>query len=243
MGSYIDNSKVAAVTQFSDGVSTSPTTAQITQWITEVEADADARALGSYTLTDELVDVLPGQNYPDVDSIAWLQALSHDHFSYYGLGNLIVIPPFTPIISIASLSRRVSMLGSSDSYESLTEGTSSGTSYIILKKRTKTNKFLGFALFFHHNNPFPGYQKIKMTYNYGWNLDTNIIGEWCTLKVALKVFNALQEAETPTASQQYAIENTNISLNLDARVKLVKDRIEEIENKYFPQKELGIALI
>lgn len=241
MGSYTSLNSVEGITQFHAELDTNPTTDQIAQWITEVEADADAMGIGEYTLTDQLVDVYPKLGTPSVNTIAWLEKAAG--ISYDEITNLIIIPPFTPVVSISSLSKRTSSLGSTDAWEALTEGTTADTDFIILKKRTKTKKYLGFAVYFHHDNPEPGYQRVKMTYNYGWNLSTDIIGEWCTLKVALKVFQALQEAETPTASAQYAIENTNISLNLDARVALVKVRIEELEDKYFPEKELGIALL
>lgn len=240
MGTYTSTTLIRGVTQFTDSGSTTPTTTQIEQWITEIEADADARALGSYTLTDQLIDVLPGIMYPAKDTIAWLEALAGQRFDE--IRNLVVIPPFIPIVSISSLSRRTSTLGSTDTWEALNEGTSSDDHYIQYKKKTKTNKYLGFALYFYSNNPTPGYQRIKMTYNHGWNLSTDIIGEWCTLKVALKVFTALLEANTPVGAGDYAIGDTSIGVDLERRVVITKERLKELEDRYFPKEELGIVL-
>lgn len=240
MGTYTSTTLVTGVTQFTDSESTTPTTTQIEQWITEVEADADARALGEYTLTDQLIDVLPGLDYPAKDTLAWLEALAGQR--YEEVSNLVVIPPFIPIVNINSLSRRTSVLGSTDVWEALNEGTTADKHYIQFMKKTKTNQYLGFAIYFHHSNPSPGYQRIKMTYNHGWNLDSNIIGEWCTLKVALKVLAARLEAETPVAAADYGIGDTRVGVDLERRIAVTERRIKEIEDRYFPKEELGIVL-
>lgn len=240
MGTYTSEIKIEAVVQMSITDSTEPTSTQVTQWITEIEADADARALAEYTLTDQLIDVLPGLDYPAADTLAWLEALAGKR--YEEIKNLVLIPPFTPIVSISSLSKRKSSLGTTDDWEVLTEGTTADTDYILLKKRTRTKQYLGFAIYFHHNNPTPGYQRIKMTYNHGWDLDTNIIGEWCTLKVALKVLAARLEAETPAAASDYGIADTRVGIDLERRILITQRRIDEIERKYFPREELGVVL-
>jgi len=240
MGTYTSTTLVRGVTQFTDSGSTTPTTTQIEQWITEVEADADAMALGSYTLTDYLVDVLPGMDYPAKDTLAALEAMAGLRFDE--IKNLVVIPPFTPIVSISSLSRRTSALGSTDAWEALTEGSSADQHYVQLKRKTRSNKYLGFALYFHHKNPEPGYQRVKMTYNHGWDLDTNIIGEWCTLKVALKVLLAELRAETPVGAGDYSIADTRVGVDIERRIVTTKERIKEIEERYFPREELGMAL-
>ena len=240
MGTYTTQAKIEGVTQFNATDSSSPTNTEIDIWITEVEADADARALGEYTLTDQLIDVLPGLNYPAKDTIAWLEAIAGQRFAE--ISSLLVIPPFMPIVSINSLSRRTSVLGTTDVWEALNEGSSDDDHYIQYKKRTRTNNYLGFALYFHHKNPNPGYQRVKMTYNYGWDLDTDIIGEWCTLKVSLKVFNALLEANTPTGSSDYAIADTRVGVDLERRIITIKERIKELEDRYFPKEDLGVVL-
>jgi len=81
-----------------------------------------------------------------------------------------------------------------------------------------------------------------MTYNHGWDLDTNIIGEWCTLKVALKVLLAELRAETPVGAGDYGIGDTRVGVDIERRIVTTKERIKEIEERYFPREELGMAL-
>ena len=239
---YVSETDIEAITAFSITESTVPTTMQVAAWIVEVEADVDARGLGTYTLTDQYVDVPRQVSYPSEGTVAWLSSIANDTNEVIDVNNVIVLP-FLPIVSVTSLSRRTSSLGSTDVWEALTEGRESTNSYIILKKRTKSNQYLGFALYFFNNVPYDGVQRIKATYNYGWNLSTDIIGEWCTLKVALKVLDAVINDSTPIGSSQYGDMNINVSINPEQRRKDIILRIKEIEDKYFPSRKLGIALL
>ena len=168
MGTYTNETDIESLTQFSIEAATHPNTAEVAIWITEIEADADARALGSTLVTDQLVDVRPGLGYLPKDSIGWIKAIASGQYDNLDVRNVISLP-FMPIVSIISLSRRTSPLGSTDVWEVVTEGSGSGKSYIILKRRTKTNQYLGFALYFHNNMPYSGVQRVKATYAYGWN--------------------------------------------------------------------------
>jgi len=148
-----------------------------------------------------------------------------------------------PIVSVASLSRRTSGLGSTDAWESLTEGTTASTHYVILKKRSKTNQYLGFGLYFHHKTPYSGPQRVKVTYNYGWNLSTSILKEWCASKVSLKVLDAVMHDTSPIGAGDYGVDTVRVGIDpARRRVELIA-RIKEIEDQYFPEKKLGIALI
>ena len=68
--------------------------------------------LSEYTLTDQLVDVQPKIGIPSTDTIAWLERAAG--LRYDEVGDIVVFPPFSPIVSIASLSKRTSALGSTD---------------------------------------------------------------------------------------------------------------------------------
>jgi len=241
MGTYTDETKVEGVTQFTITESTEPTTAQVAQWITEVEADVDARALSSYTLTDQKIDIPAKISYPESGTIAWLEMIAGKN--YMEIANRMFFPPFLPIVSVASLSKRASALTAAESWTSLTEGPGADSDFLIMKKRTKTNQYLGFAIYFYANAPTAGYQRVKMTYNYGWNLSTDIIGEWCTLKVALKVLGALLRSTTPFGSADYGIGDLRVGIDLERRIVTLKERVLELEYQYFPEKKLGIALI
>ena len=237
---YSSQAKVTGITQFTPGVSTTPTETQVLTWIEEVEADVDARCLASYTATDQIIDIVPELNYPSKGTIAWLEAVAGA--SYDEISASILIPPFLPFVSITSLYRRTTGLSETAAWELLTEGPGSSASFIIVKKRSKTNQYLGTGIYFYQNNPDIGYGRIKATYLYGWNLSTTIIGEWVTLKVAVKVFEALKEANTPYGSGDYSLADLRVGLvDLEARSKGLLMRTEEIERQYFPERKLGIG--
>ena len=242
MGTYTNESDIEGIVQLAITESTAPTTTQVASWITQVEADVDARCLGTYLVTDELVDVAPVLSYPARNTIAWLRAIASGGYEDIVASNIIALPR-TPIISITTLNRRTSSLGSTDVWEALTEGSGSGKSFIIIKSRSKTNQYLGFGLYFHDNRPYDGFQRIKVTYNYGWNLSTSIIGEWVTLKVSLKVLDAIINATTPIGAGDYGIMDVRIGIDPARRRIDVKERLNEIERIYFPEKKYGIALI
>lgn len=237
---YTSQAKVTGITQFTPGASTNPTETQVLQWIEEIETDVDTRCLASYTVTDQIVDIQPEINYPAKGTIAWLEALAGMNFEEINAS--IFVPPFTPIISVASLYRRTSSLTETAVWEAITEGPGSSGSFVIMKKRTKTNQYLGFVLYFYQNEPDLGIGRVKMTYAYGWNLSNVIIGEWCGLKVALKVFEALKEANTPYGSGDYSIADLRVGLvDIETRQRGAISRIKEIEEHYFPEQKLGIA--
>jgi len=73
---YTTAAKIEGITQFATSASTNPTTTEVAVWITEVEADADARALASYTLTDYKLDVPAKLTFPPKNTIAWLEAVA-----------------------------------------------------------------------------------------------------------------------------------------------------------------------
>ena len=237
---YASQAKVAGITQFTAGAGTTPTETQVLTWIEEVEADADARFLASYTVTDQIIDVDPKLNYPPKGTIAWLEAIAGAGFEEANAG--VLIPPFKPVVSVTSIYRRTTSLTETAVWELLTEGPGSTASFIIMKKPTKTGQYLGVAIFFYQNEPYVGFGRLKMTYIYGWNLNTTIIGEWCSLKVALKVLEALKEANTPVGSGDYSLMDLRIGLvDIETRAKGIIKRVEELEEHYFPSKKLGLA--
>jgi len=242
MGTYTNEADIEGITQFDINASTNPNSTEVAAWITQVEADVDARCLGNYTSTDELVDVAPVLTYPARNTVAWLRAIAAGGYEDIVSSNIIPLPRI-PIISVGTLSRRTSSLGETDVWEALTEGSGSGKSFIIIKSRTKTNQYLGFGLYFHDNRPYDGFQRLKVTYNYGWSLSTSIIGEWCSLKVSLKTLDAIINATTPAGAGDYGVMDVRIGIDPVRRRVDAKERISEIERQYFPEKKYGIALV
>ena len=242
MGTYTQETDIEAISQYDITASSNPNSTEVASWITQVEADADARCLGNYTSTDELVDVAPALSYPAKNTVAWLRSIATGRYDSIETYNIIALPRI-PIISITSLYRRTSALGSTDVWEQLYEGTTVDKDYIIIKSRTKTNQYLGFGLYFHDNRPYDGFQSIKVTYNYGWALSTSIIGEWVALKVAIKVLDAIIADTTPIGSSGYGMMDVNISIDPTRRRTDIKERLAEIERMYFPERKRGIAVV
>ena len=238
---YTSAAKVEGLTQFAAGAATNPSDTEILAWIEEVETDADARDLYQTTHTDEIIDIVPELEYPAKGTIAWLESISGQ--PYIEACHSILVPPHTPIVSISKLYRRTSGLAETAAWEELTEGPSSTGSFIIIKKKTKTGQYLGIAIYFYQNEPDIGYGRVKMTYISGWNLSTTILGEWCSLKVALKVMDSVINATTPTGSSGYGLGDARIDVDqMERKMSLWLKRIEEIEKEYFPRK-MGMAFI
>jgi hypothetical protein len=238
---YTSQTKVQGLTQFAAGSTSKPTVTEVLQWIQEVEADADERSLYTYAVTDEVMDIPGKLDYPAKNTLAWVEALAG--FAYSEVSNKILMPPRTPIVSVTALSRRTTSLTETPVWELLTEGPSSTGSFMLLKRRTKTNQYLAFAIFFYQNEPDAGLGRVKMTYNYGWNLGVDIIGEWCTLKVAIKVLDVLVRTNTPYGSSDYGLTDLRIGLDLKKSIATITDRISELELEYFPVQKLAFSFI
>jgi len=241
---YTTEVRVEGITQFDITASTNPSTSEVLDWIEEVEADADQRMLGSYTQTDLAFDVPPTSTIPrSFQKAGWLEWVRLYGYDY--AEGLVVIPPFVPIVSVSSLSRRTSGLTETAAWEALTEGPAADSSWVQIKKKGRNKQYYGIAIFFYDNIPVAGIGRVKMTYNYGWNLPTAVIREWCGLKVALKVFEALLAANVPYGVQDYGVMDIRVSAaELKRKWATALDRIVEIEAKHFPTepKNLGVLL-
>jgi len=83
-----------------------------------------------------------------------------------------------------------------------------------------------------------------MTYNYGWNLPTTVIREWCGLKVALKVFESLLAANVPYGTQDYGVMDVRVTAaDLKRKWATALDRINEIERIHFPTEPRNIGVL
>jgi len=235
---YTTEAKVEALLQMDIDGSSDPNTTEVAVWIAEVEADMDAQMLGSYTATDEVMDVPPVTGILPKDTAYWMQYLNQ--YGYLPEEGQIVIPSRIPIVSISSLSRRTTGLSETAAWEALTEGPGSTASYIQIKKRTKADNVLGFALYFYQNPPVAGLGRLKMTYNYGWNIDTSILGEYASIKVALKVLDVLVSANIPAGTQDYSVVDIRVAAaDIKRQRGLLLDRLAELEEKYFPTRGLS----
>lgn len=238
MGDYTDTAKVQGVTQFADGASTNPTTAQITQWITEVEADIAARGLGSAEISEQLEDI-EKVDIVKKDTIEFIEYVQR--YGWADVKGVFWFPAFSPMISITKLEKRTSELDEAAAYTELSEGPGESSDFIIIKRKSKTNQYLGVGVYFYSDDkPDAGPLRIRVTYTWGWNINSSILGEYATLQVALKVLGALREYYVPYGAGDYGFGDVRIGPEDPERKRWnVIRRIREIEDKYFPSKEAG----
>ena len=156
---YTSEEKVEDLLQITIDDSSVPTSTQLLDIIERVEKEMDARLLGSYTSTDELVD---------------------------SDGKPFIQPNFLPIISVVSLYVNGANPNQTPSWTQLTEGPGEGSSFIVVKKNF-AGKLLGIGLYFYDNIPIRGKARIKITYDYGFNFDGKLLEEYATKRVALEV--------------------------------------------------------
>uniref|UniRef100_A0A6M3KIP6 Uncharacterized protein n=1 Tax=viral metagenome TaxID=1070528 RepID=A0A6M3KIP6_9ZZZZ len=233
---YTTEAKVEAVTQIDIDATTYPTTAQVAVWITEIEAEIAERALGSHTATDQYVDVPSAEESAQYWGFKWTPATDSLQFTYGGAGVIVPLANIkSPFISVTSLAKNDQALNDTPSWSTLTEGPADGSSFILLKSGLKD---LGYALYFYDNNPSAGPKRLKLTYTYGFNISSEILGEYCTLQVAVKVLQA--KMGTSSASGLTEFEGQDFGRYLptqyEKRIKSFQIRIKEIETKYFPRK-------
>lgn len=205
---YTSEVKIEAEISFALTSTSTPTNAQVQTMAQEVEAEIAQLHLGNHTATDAVIDVPERLEdaTPPVGTIAWFEAIAEPYPTERTLKvGTFIIPPFVPIISITSLSRRTSALGSTASWESLTEGygDNSTDSFITLKRKTHSGKLLGYAIYFYKNLPTPGFHRVKMTYQYGMDIPTEMLSQYATWLTCLRVLLALSGSNNPVSITQF----------------------------------------
>jgi len=222
---------------------TTPSIAQVEDIIAQIDAQVDARRLGS-TSSDVLYkfDVLDANTLVK-NSVAWMEA---------GLPpteqGVVVIPPFTPFSSVISgtLSTNEAELNQAENWTVLAEGPGASSDFVILKKRARNGKYLGYALYFYSSNaPGAGYQKLRGTFMYGYNIDDEILNEWATLKVCEKTIVTMLRSATPPGIATYTGGgmSTFVNTQFDGLIDYIRIRVGEIEDRHFPSDPIGVAVM
>jgi len=238
---YTSEADVEAITQVDITDTTKPNSSQVLNWIEEIEKGVIERALGSHTATDVLVDV-PSQEEVIGFYSAIYRARTGQLIIKTALGGGVLVPLANvkhPIVSITSLFKNDESLNDAPDWKQLTEGPGDGTSFILLESDS-----LGYALWFYDNFPLPGPKRLKMTYQYGYNIDSKILREYCTLGVAVKVLEAKRGLSEGGGLTEFVAGEmgTYIPTHYVSRIEMFKARMKEIEQTYFP-KEFGFAII
>jgi len=199
---YTSEAKIEAELQCTISESSNPTTAQVLVWIEEIETEIDTLGLGQLTASNVTIDVPEEleQEQPPVGTIAWFEEITKPYTHWKRTGRL-VFPELSPVIAVSSVYRRISGLGSIETWELLTEGLAND--FIVLQGRTKAG-LRGYAFYFFEDLPSPGIQRVKATYTYGLGLATAILSEYATWLVALRVLFAKSGTSNPSGTQMFS---------------------------------------
>lgn len=193
---------VEGLTQVVINDATSPSTDETLVFIEQVESQITDRALGSHTATNQYVDVPPyGKAGGSYD---WKYNVRTGRLDW-DLGEGVIVPLAgmkAPIISITSCAKNDEAADDTPSWDTLTEwdGSTDDTDYMLLKSGLRD---LGYALWFYQNYPYTGPKRLRITYSYGWNVDSDILADWATYKVAIRVLQARLNTNNPDGMAAY----------------------------------------
>ena len=163
----------------------------------------------------------------------------------------IVIPPHMPIISVASGTFHRNKAGLTDApdvellvcKDNLPDA--DDTDFLIVKEyNSKTDTHLGVALFFYNKAPSPGYNRLNGSWVYGYNIDSNILQEYATLKVCEKVMLARINSAQPMGLATFTGGDPTgfVNTQYEAQLRYIDGRCEEIERRHFP-KDVAIGVV
>ncbi|MHC5035046.1 MAG: hypothetical protein ACYTFZ_08425, partial [Planctomycetota bacterium] len=148
-----------------------------------------------------------------------------------------------PIISITSLAKNDEDPEDAESWDSLTEGPGDGSSYMLLQSGLKD---LGYALWFYDNFPLVGPKRVRATYQYGWNVDADIIADYCTYGASIKVLQAVMNSNDPTGMVSFDGGDIDEFLPRHYRdlIRSYREDRAKIEADHFPgRKEAGFEVV
>jgi len=211
--------------------------------IEQVEARVAERRLGSHTATDQYVDVpVTEEIYPEY---TWYYEVEGAKLKF-DFNEGVVVPLArvkSPIISITTLEKNDEDPDDTADWETLTEGPGASSHFMLLTSGTKD---LGYALWFYDEEPEPGPKRLRVDYSYGYNVDSDILADWCTLNVGVKILVARLGTNQPDglASLEGGDLGTFMNTNYRDRIALYRAEILEIEALYFPRipSEMDIAV-
>jgi len=239
MGTYTSEEAVEAITGISITDTSTPTSSQVAEWITEVEARIEERALGLHTATDEYIDV---PEYNRGSGIYNFTYQADDDTVRIGSADKAHIVPLTnirrPLISITKLEKNDESYTSTPNWVELTEGPGDGADFLLLKGGKKQH---GYALYFVDNPPRYGPKRLRINYTFGHNVNSSILKEYCTKLVAVNVLEARMGSNQIDSLSYIDGGALGVAMNTryEERIKRWLDDIREIEERYFPDESTG----
>jgi len=242
MGTYATLEDVKSHTQFTTSTTTTPTTQQVTEWLEQAEDEIEENSLAEHILENIYLDVPTEKSDHGVYdqeynvSTGTLTTNTDQRTLHVPLTNIR-----KPLREIIKLEKNDEAYSDAPNWTTLTEGPADGSSFLL---RQSGDKQQGYMLVFYDNPPLAGPKRIRLTYKYGHNVKTGIIREWVSRTVAVKVLQALMGSNSVTGLQMIDmggdvpfIYNTNYKDRLAENMR----RLNEIEEKYFPNKATDTA--
>lgn len=191
-----------------------PNTEDALSLIQSAEAEIDSREWGRYTQTDEYID---GQY--EILTFQW---------RYVGFFAQVFYPAHINILKVIKCHYNSGGPPSSDPiWTEVTEGPANSSSFVVLRKpRLKSQ--VGSALLFYTNTPYPGPLRVRLTYEYGMDIDKALLREYAGKQAAMGALDFRAAAE-------------NVNINLDegpwaALYKKYSERLTFLRENLFPKK-------
>lgn len=214
-----------------------PTETQVLEWIEQVEEEMNSKGYATEAHTGVIMNVPEGNaEYTSVLTRSWI----YDNATQYA-GGLVVALPHTPFISVANVQRNLQAHTQDASWEDLTEGPADGSDFLIIEKKYKAG-LRGIGLYFYQKAPKAGYQRLKLDYVWGHNLPENVLKEYATSKVSMMLLYSKYMRKEPVFNLNIAGLRTELN-EFTGVHKFIIDRIEKIEQDWFPNQYTGIAMI
>jgi len=231
---YTSEEKVEALLQLSISDSSVPNSSQVLQWIKEVESRIDELGLGSYSATEYLDVPEIIAEYPPY---TWEYRVKSGRFKFtIETGRIVPLAQLKhPIISVTAVYKNDNDPDEAPNWVQLTEGPGENSHYIVL---TSGRRGFDYALWFYKDPPLIGPKRIKVEYTWGWNVDEDILSDYCTMAVAIKVLLARMGTNQPSGIAYMEGEELGVfqTTNYRERIEILRAEMREIEEKYFPSK-------
>jgi len=245
VGIYVNEEDIEDLLQIDLSSSSVPDSAAVARWVDDMEAEIQARGLGSHMATDVYLDVPSGID--SVSNFDWAYNARTGNLKFdMGRGSVIPLNNIKfPVIGVTTLYKNDADVSSAPSWEALTQwdGTSASTHYMLLNSGKKS---LGYALWIYDEEPLPGPKRLKMTYLYGRNVASEILSMYCTYAIAVKILMARMGSNEPDGLSMLEGGDLGSFVNRQYTERIAQYRYEmlRIEAEHFPQDiELGMEVI
>ena len=239
---YTTLDDIMGETQTSIDGNSRPNLRIVNKWIERVSGQIDDQLLGTYSET----------KYIDVNSVAkeTSEPVTYNYTNdalKFGMGEDGVYVSTQvmkqPVSSITTLSKNDASLTSAPSWEELTKWTGAVAS--DWGEILSQNHVAGIYIF--DDEPLAGYNRLKVVYAYGHNVSSDVLNEYCTLAISIKVLSAKTLAGRPGNMRQVAgVDLVDFIDFTNSLIGYWKGRMRTIENDYFPvakKRRTGVAII